>query len=540
MFDPVESGEDIFFGEALKPFLKRVPTRIDRVRGIQTFGLDNLYPQRALEVFKQSYTLKAAVKRYADFTIGQGFVDETLNNIIINADGLGGTKLLAGIKPAIWDFAFGDTIALHFNYNMLFRISSINVLREEYCRLGEPDENGNVITIKYSTNWEGNRDRVGRKRVKVDTYPVFDPDPLVVQEQIDQAGGIHQYEGQILYLTPRKDEYTETTFDAVLDHAQVQGDSGEFSVGITQNAFLGNVACVYPSEFESEEEKKKFLKFLDTKQGARNAGKIIGIQDKSGTRKASEMFVNLGLPNSDKMFEYTDKNVKNAIRENYSMPMEILGVAPETGMFNQSNIREAYNYYNSITLPRRLYITELLKQIFCYWKDPIAADFTIKPLKYTSDEMDKDTSYVTTAILALQKSVSQGYTTKDSAIQILVVIFSLSADVAMELIGDPVPTAPDTPAAAAAPGAPAAPAPGSPPAPANLGAPGAAPKAAAPVINEVLTNMSGRQKINFQRIIRDFMNGKTTKPTAKILLQAGFGLTSEQIDEILVEEEAVI
>lgn len=525
--DSVQSNDDLFFGEATPLFLKRIPSRIDYVRGVQTYGSDNLYPQRSLEVQKQSYTLKQAIRRLSDFTIGKGFVNADLNGIKVNSDGLGGTTLLTALRSFILDYSSSDIIALHFNFNMLGEICSINVLKSEYCRFGEPDEDNVVREIKYSTNWEGERYKT-RRRVKVEAYPVFNPDPVVVREQIEQAGGIKNYRGQILYYTPKAWEYPETTFDAVMDHAQTQGDSGEFSVGITQNAFLGNVAFVYPGKFESDYEKRKMNKFLNSRAGARNAGKVIGIENTTGKDiKASDMFVNLGLPNSDKMFEYTDKNVKNAIRENYSMPMEILGVAPETGMFNQSNIREAFNYFNTITAPRRHRVEELLKVIFSYWWEPLPdLDFTIDPLQYVSDEVEDSHIKTSETVLKIQESIASGATTIDSGKAMLIELFGLTEECATRIIGNPLPPA-------GTPARPAAPAPG---APAQPGQPGA-PVAQTPVINDVLTNLTGRQKQGFQRIIRDYMNDKINTATAKLLLQSGFGLTDQQINQILAEED---
>lgn len=504
-------------GEQSGPYLKRIPTRIDRIKGIQTYGKDNLYPQRALEIFYQSYSLKACVRCLCDFTHGQGFVNSDLNKIIVNDDGIGGTTLFDLLKLICWEYSWSDGIPLHVGYNMLGQMNNLRHIRFEYNRMGLADDENEVSDYKYSVNWEGDKAKNGQRRVWVDSYHKFNPDPEVVLQQIEEAGGIANYKGQLLYLTPIPDEYPKVTFDAVMDHAQTQGDSGEFAVGITQNAFLGNTAVVYSGEFESEEERLKFQNYINGKRGARNAGKMIGIQSKNPDVDVKKMFQNLDMPRSDRMFEYTDKHVKDAIRENYAIPMEVLGIAPETGMFNQSNIREAYNLYNSKTQPRRDVVSSLFKKLFAYWVEPIDDDFEIKPQQYTSTVYDDK---LATVVIELQDSISQGKTTTESAILVMMKVYNFSEEDATMIIGTPVSAAP----AGAAPVAPGAPA-----------AAGGDPAAVQPITNQVLTNMTGRQNQNLKRILREFKADPSTRVLTKTHLQTGFGLTDQQIEDILNE-----
>ena len=52
-------------------------------------------------------------------------------------------------------------------------------------------------------------------------------------------------------------------------------------------------------------------------------------------------------------------------------------------------------------------------------------------------------------------------------------------------------------------------------------------------VNDNIKNLTGRQQINFDRILRKFGQGKITEEQAKIQLRSGFGLSEEEIDTLL-------
>jgi hypothetical protein len=369
--------------EKTKPYLKRVPTIVNVNESVQRYDQDNLYPQRAKEVLNRSYTLKSVMSRVADFLNGEGFRDEVLAKMVLNDVGLIGQTGNDVLNQVVKDFASFKTIAVHIGYNLNFRISSITPVPFEYCRLGLPDQFGEVKEIKYSTNWERDS-RKETKEPKIETYSAFDPSPDVVKAQIELVG-IENYKGQILYHTPDLYQYPLASFDPVIDHAQAQGELGMFKVSNVQNQFLATLAVMYSGEFESEEEKQAFKDLIANKSGARNAGTRIGLQDKTGTKKVTDMFANLSPTNIDKLYEFTEKSVMEAIMENEAMPKELLGVRPESGMFNQANMEQAYVYYNSITRNRRAEISRLFSLLLSYWETPIQTDAFILPQRYLDD-----------------------------------------------------------------------------------------------------------------------------------------------------------
>lgn len=365
--------------EKYKPYLVRVPTINDVSEKIQRFGVDNLYPQKAEMLVKRSLTLRGVLDRIADFINGEGFLDQNIAKLIVNKKGLEGSTLNKVLTQVSKSYSAFDTVCLHIGYNLNYQISSITPVPFSYVRFGLKDKEGKVCKLAYSANWE----KDGRKGMddKIVFYPVFNPDPLQVEKEIIECGGIQNYKGQIVFLTPEDGQYPLATFDAVFDDAQTQSELSVLKVSNVQNSFLSTLAIVYPGEFGSDQERQDFNDLIANKVGPSNAGSRIGIQDKTGTKKASDIFQSLSPTNLDKLFELTEKTIKENIIENYAFPKILLGITPD-GLFAQANLEEAYTYANSITRNRRAYLSEVFSMLLKYWETPIETDAKIIEQRY--------------------------------------------------------------------------------------------------------------------------------------------------------------
>jgi hypothetical protein len=506
--------------EKQKPLLKRVPIVVDVYEGIQRYDLDNLYPQRVEEIAKRSYTTQSVIKRVADFLNGDGFIDKSLGKVIVNKESMFGTSLNKLLTQVSFTYATWNSIALHIGYNLNYRISSITHIPFSYCRMGLPDDEGKVSIIKYSTNWE----RDGRKEVNdrtIESYHIFNPDPEVVAMEIEQAGGIEFYTGQILYFTPEFYQYPLCSFDAVIDHAQAQGELGMAKVANTQNSFLSTMAILFPGEFESDAERQQFQDLIANKSGAKNLGTRIGLQDRSGTKKASDIFQPLTPTNVDRLYEFTEKSVVDAIMENEAMPKEILGVRPESGMFNQANMEQAYLYYNSITRTRRQVISEVFAMLMSNWESPIITNAEIQTQTYGAKTADTRRLIEiigiggTQAMMQIAQLLGQGLLTEEQAINMVMTIFSLDYSTAYRMLHK------ETGAETNPQGQQQA-------------------IDGQTTINENLKNLTGRQLQNIQRIVRKFNQSQLTYEQAKQMLVNGYGFTENDVADWLVtaEEEA--
>jgi hypothetical protein len=341
-----------------EPYIKRIPTVVDLRYGVQSYDIDNLYPQRADEVRNRSFTLKSAVDRLAEFIKGQGFEDVNLSNLVLNSEGMTGNDLLDVLAQ---DKAPFVGFALHFKYNLNYRISEITPLNWLFCRFGLPDDRGVVHDIKYNTNWERDPYKHLNNVFEVETYPVFNPDPAAVKEQMDEFGW-DCYPGQILYWTPKPGVYPKASFDAVFDNAQTQAEIGTFQVSALQNGFTASKIFKYPGELASKEDEQKIQDKLNPHKGSRGANSMMIVEVPDGDRAAQSLVEDLQMTNTDKMYEFTSKDARNAVRESLAMPAPLLGQLPENGMFNQQQMVDSYTYVNTMTQGHRDQIERVFKR----------------------------------------------------------------------------------------------------------------------------------------------------------------------------------
>lgn len=360
------------------PDIKRLRTFIDRTDDIQWYTRNNLYPQIVEAVRDRSYTIKSACDRLSKFLRGEGFEDTALAGLIVNSKGMTANNLL---KSIVIDAAsFSGSFVVHLGVNMLGQYNNISVWPLQYWRMGLPDDNGDVHDYKYNSNWECDPYKEVNNAKRIITYPKFNPDPEFIKDQIDEFGV--NYPGQVFYFTPLEDQYPLSTFDSVLDQGQTQEEIGIFRLASIQNGLNAGAIFSYPGKFENKQKEDEFKESLNEYKGGHGANSIMVIEDESGLRKAQDLVTPLTLLNADRIHEFISKDDKNAIMEAFAMPKGILGVLPETGLFNQQQLTEEYTYYNSITRDYRTDISDALKKIFSNWYQPIESDFKIKELKY--------------------------------------------------------------------------------------------------------------------------------------------------------------
>jgi len=384
-----------------EPVLKRLPTRIDRTEGIQTYDSDNRYPQRAKETMYRSYTLNGIIEKLSGFLNGEGFVDEQLNTIVVNDEGLTMRELLDFVCS---EKSWINGYALHINYNLNYTIASITEIPFEYCRFGLPDKNGNIDTIAYSTNWERDYDKEGKTRV-IEYYPVFNPSS--VMEEAELVGGIQNHKGQILYRTKQKNQYPKATFDSVFEHAQTQAEIAVYALSNVVNGFTAGHIFLYPGKFENDTEAHAFKKRMQDHKGAMGANSMMIIEAGSGDIKGDNLLLKTDQQNNDKLFEFTLNWIEKAMLQCYGMPSEIIGKLPDTGLFNKQQIEDAYTYFNAVTRDVRTEISQDFKKLFQFWSTPIQSEFIIKAQVYDMQQAAAAVQVETSAIDTIIRSLSR-------------------------------------------------------------------------------------------------------------------------------------
>lgn len=182
----------------MKSHLIEIPLRnkttYDRRLEIVQNGEDNKYPTRMERLINGSPTAKQAAGVYAKFIRGQGF-DVGFN---IEVGRWGGVKytpdlLLQSVAKSL---AYHKGFYLHISYNLAAQITSIVPLPFRYCRFGKQDSNKYAGKIRVYDNWDLEQGRSVRKS-DIRDYDIYNPD--AVQRQIEKAGGIERYPGQVYF-----------------------------------------------------------------------------------------------------------------------------------------------------------------------------------------------------------------------------------------------------------------------------------------------------------------------------------------------------
>lgn len=296
-----------------------IETGFLRNLGLQSYDADNLYPQNVRNIVLNSKTGASCLERYKDYIEGRGIASAVLASLAVNLDG----ETLADLHRLVSDdLATLNGFAVHVNYNVDGRITSLHHIPFENVRLKEADEEGIVRQVALHPDWSGRLTRNG-KPVKVDKntvdiIDVFNPDPAIVQAQMAEAGGPQFYKGQVFYYSAEGHlRYPFAKYHAVL--ADMSTDEG------LSNIMNRNVRCNFlPSgafvrlkgqttayDDGGFEEPDTYSDDLAAIQGDTNALKIMDITVE--TKEEMPQFVNMQGNNYDKEFTATAAEIKDCI-----------------------------------------------------------------------------------------------------------------------------------------------------------------------------------------------------------------------------------
>jgi hypothetical protein len=381
---------------------KKSPPRVDVSYltrfNLQTYGVDNLYPQHLQDITGASGTAELCLNRYSKFIEGYGFDNEAFASYKVNGLGTTGDELLHNVAA---DVARFGGFALHVNYNVLCQVTEVSFVPFENCRLEESDAVGNVAHIVVHHDWKGQKTRAG-KRLTVDDkhiirFNVFNPDPAVVTSEILHAGGIANYRGQILWCSMDGTAiYPTPIYDAAIVDISTDEGLGNIKNRNVRNNFL--VACMLISkrgvpkvgndgEIEDDEQMisdEDLLAF----QGDENSSKIMNVTLEND--EDAPQIIPFPTKNIDKEFSTTDTSVIERIYAQFHQELFYSIRIGKLG-FSGDVMRDAFEYYAGEVTNEQRFIERAFERLFRHWSDPLLANanFGIRPSKYISAEDNK-------------------------------------------------------------------------------------------------------------------------------------------------------
>lgn len=372
---------------------KRFATVYNYSWKIQSYGDDNLYPQRMMDIIECSPTGSTCCERYRTFIEGNGMLSDDVAYYICNRMGDSVDDIFRLIAH---DVAYHGGFALHVDYNLKGQITDIQHIPFAACRLAEEDDRGRVPFIKVHPDWEGRKTRNG-KTVSVNArnirafYP-FNPNDKVVLAQIKEDGGIEQYRGQIMWVSlSGRNKYPKPIYDKVVTELSIDEGIANVKYRNVRNNFLLSGMLIHKKgstiglddngdEIIKEDEDDGFEESLKQFQGDVNACSLMDVT--FNQEEDIPKFVSIEGANFDKKFQITDASTIERIYAAFGQePWHCIRTG-RTG-FSGEILRQAYEYYNSYVDTERRVISRAFVKIFDQWYEKLPDDdFTIQPLVY--------------------------------------------------------------------------------------------------------------------------------------------------------------
>lgn len=362
--------------------------------GIKSYGANNLYPQELHDIVSASPCGRTCLERRITYIEGNGLASQSLSDFICNPGGETVDDVHSLLAADCGEY---EGIAIHVNYNIAGNIVSLAQMPFDCCRLEEEDANGIISHVIFHPDWRGRRTR-GGKSVKVDKnsieiFPVFNPNPEVVQAQIIAAGGIEFYKGQVLYVSRSgRLRYPTPLYDTVLtDMSTDEGLSNVSNRNVRNNFLAGGILWVkrgqmrpLPPEgsdvFENGEKRTandaefdEFIESIESLQGDTNACKIAVCEGEVDEEKPE--LISFAPKNFDKDFDSTKKSVVETIYAAFNQEMFARLRTGSIGFSGDLVNDVKKEYCEQVTKYQRL-LSRSYNLIFSHWEPDDAVPFT--------------------------------------------------------------------------------------------------------------------------------------------------------------------
>jgi len=368
--------------------------KADGVNGVMKFGEGNDYPQIIERLINGSVTSKTAANIYAKFLTGQGFVNEAVNSIVIGEDNRGKPiTMLSMLRQVSQSISFNNGFYIHANENIGREVVNTKLVPFKHCRFAKTDDTGYTAMIGVYDNWDGDRNTKFKKE-NIVWLNIFNLKESVFNSQVEKAKGIDNYKGQIYFdFLDNQFLYPLSPFDAVYMDSDTEFQIQLFKNRQIRDGFFDKVVFrVSPPSNKTESDD--FINGIKNFIGP-DGDTVLVLEDEvddDGNIKKSGAFVIDKIESNvnDKLFENWEKGLANNIRKSVSnIPNLLINI--EDGIFSGQSgeaIKQATNFYNSMTQDDRAFISESFKTIYSKFADPklkTNTDWSIKPLNLISD-----------------------------------------------------------------------------------------------------------------------------------------------------------
>jgi len=331
---------------------------------------------------------------YSRFIEGSGFVDESLNELVVGKDITGykdvtAVDLLNSITKQI---SYYGGVWLYRKLNLDFKTTGLSVFDFKNTRFGKLDDQDYAGKILYYDNWDKSKSSKFEDDAIIKYY-AYNEDPKVIEAQIKASKGFAKYKGQVYYhFMDGTYIYPLSPIDVAQHDADTENMIQLFKNGELRRGFFAKYMLTY-MKFESEDKKRDFFRMLRTFQGAEEGGSIL-LSEGAFTNNDGTVVPPFDLKeikqniNSNLFREYEDSCANNIRKCFNNIPPVLIDYQEgKLGGTSGESITQATEFYNAQTRQDRMAVSGIFRKLFKVWKDEnfVNRDWTIKPLSLYGD-----------------------------------------------------------------------------------------------------------------------------------------------------------
>lgn len=368
--------------------LTQIQTRQDSSLGIMRWGESNSFPQTLVNLVAQSPSAAPAVNRTATFLKGAGFEGE---DMIVSPLGLTLGRVVDIVAD---DYAMFSAFGLQCNYNMHGLVSGLNPMRIPTLRFNEFDELNFASKIGYHANFA--RNSVEKKTVDkiaigstIKWFNRFNPEE--VEAQIEKAGGVADYLGQLLYHSDAgHSSYPISKLQAPINYVLSDVENSILVRKETATGFISSY--ILKTTMDSEDARlTTFQDALVASQGARGTGKVTTFAGLSPEEVDNLLLEEIGTGSAGRSTAIVAAKTafelaRDVINGAYLIPPALAGIEQSQG-FSGADLKEAYFVFNAVTQPGRNIIETEINRVLKHSKFKVKS-IKIEPLSLDVEEID--------------------------------------------------------------------------------------------------------------------------------------------------------
>lgn len=347
----------------------RLNIKYSKSEEVYNFGDDNAYPQLVKSLIGSSVTAKQCVDLNAKYIYGKGF-EFGGKTTIINKDGYTINQLF---RVTTKEFAEQNNLFFHVNYNALYEVTSVTLIPTTDVRIGKSDSTGYSGKFVVYDNF-GKEKNKQIKKADFKLFDKFNPNPEIIEAQVEAAGGWGKYKGQILHITSDFSSlYSLSDADSVLLDCDSENQASVFkNVGLRKGFFGAKIFVTKP--FDDDYERNDFEKTITDLNGAANSSGILLLEANNASDVLAEQFLmqNIDTNINDKMFESTENSTARNIRKAFGVPAILIEDSDNSIFGNSGELLKAAKLMHwENKEEERNTISEAFQKIFSKWHEPL-------------------------------------------------------------------------------------------------------------------------------------------------------------------------